>query len=415
MSVKNHSLVKQALLCFLGLLSVLVVLVVPAAHASNLHAAILPNHVGTLVYEEARDTEYVFYATIINDSDITAENCSIALKEDLPFSLNFWTTDPTNNQRIGAVNTPVDITPRGAQSFQFTLELAADDYVPEQRMGFDFSCETHAAAVQVEGINDVLLGLGAPDLLLSIAATGPDNKLVFSTDLDGSKCEFTLRNDTRPSPCAVGAMALAMTNVSDGPLNLAVTIGAQASQRLLCRTTLDGECAEAIPGHSLLPFQLEPNESATFSAFLLSFRDNYFGFGSRPESAGFLVFEYDQQTSVRRDLISQITTEVNSPAFEWSATRSGDQIIVEGSIGVSSSCGMGVLEPIQLDDAPANQLTLRLRQAEGNPFEICLQAFGIKPVAWESEGSVSAIDTIVVQSEPVDAFFSNEPLTLIVE
>jgi len=203
----KHLLIKWVSTFAFALFALLILSTPPllsVANASQLHAAIVPNEIERLVFDPFSNTEQPFYATIINDSDVEARSCRIALRGPLPFALRFWTTDPDTNQIIGQQDNPVNIAPRSSQSFLFTLDLESGRFIPEQRVGFVFDCETHQSAAQVSGVNDLLLSAGARSVLLSIATPDEENRLILNNQFQEESCSINVRGES--VPCAVGVL-----------------------------------------------------------------------------------------------------------------------------------------------------------------------------------------------------------------
>ena len=402
-----------------GLLAWLLVSLPPflsAAQAGELHAAIIPNEVGRLEFRPGEDSELRFFATIINDTDIDAQLCRIALSNQLPFTLRFWATDPNTNQIIGEQDQPVDIASRGSQSFVFTLELQSGEYIPEQRLAFTFDCETHQGATQVAGVNDLSLSAGTPRVLLALATPDEENRVVLNNQIQGQPCSAILHRLAEPSPCGAGVMALAMVNTSPAPLNLIVSIdGGIGDESLLCRTNSSGDCLDTSRANPGLELSLEPNEIATFSAFLLSFNDGSFDFNSSAPTTGFIVREFDPEDPFFRRSVAQVTTAVMTGPFEWSAVRSAGQLAVSGAISVNG-CSMGTLE-VQMDSQPnPGELHLTVGEASRftDPLTACPAVIFRDRVFWTSEGPIEDIERVIVTKQtPIPEL--EESITLRVE
>jgi len=398
------------------LLAVVAVLVLPgSAWASGLHAAILPNELGHLDFAENQNNEYLLYATIINDTEFDAENCRIELQDDLPFKLRFWATEPAQNRIVAPQDEPADIAAKSNQSFRFTLELLSAQYLLEQRLNFAFLCDTHTQAPRKPGINTVLLSAGTPDVLMAMATPDADNRVILTTQLGDQECVGRLRYRAEPVPCAVGTMALAMLNNSAEALDLVLDVESDGPQGVICRTNLSGQCQSIVAPLTGFEFRLEADEIATFSAFLLTFRDEYFGYVTRPRKTGFVVSAIDPQTHIRKRFINQTFTELVSPAFEWSAKFEDNQLQVRGSVAVPNSCSYGRLELATSSDASSAEVHLDLRQATDDPFAACLQVIGQSLVTWSSEGPVADIERVIVRFQTDIPLLQVEPLVLSVQ
>lgn len=414
-----------------GLFAWLVFLLPPfasSAEANELHAAITPTEIPHQFFDPERVTELQFFATIINDTDFAAQNCRITLGDELPFVLHFWATDSTTNQIVGVRDAPVDIAARDSQAFLFTLDQQSNEHVPEQRVRFVFDCETHQTAAQVQGVNDLLLSAGTPSVLLAIATPDESNRVVLDTQLQGDPCSVTRRGDAEPAPCAFGLMALAIVNVESAPLNLVVAIDGQIGiDSLLCRTSPAGDCLEIAQAVRGVELELQPDEIATFSAFLLSFHDGYFDFSSGlgPASIGFNVSTFNPIVPHRLRRVAGATTELVTNAFEWSAIRTAGQLTVRGSVSIGSSCSDAMLEV--KPDAQPNPGELILEVGEGDPelitdigqidpsqLVVCLAAIARDRVAWTSEGPIEDIERVIV-TRPGFGSAEPETLTLVVQ
>ena len=386
------------------------------AHANTLHAAILPNEIGHFDIGDEPPTPAEFFATIINDTDNLAENCRIEPRDEQSFNLQFWATEPTQNRIIGQQGAPVNIAARGSQSFRFTLEPLPDAYIPKQRVGFNFLCDTHSSAPQIDGVNDVALSAGSPTVLLALATQGADNRLVLSTQLGDQECFGRLSPEEAPAPCATGAMALAMINLSEEPANLLLQVDTDGPQSLLCRTNEAGICQEHDGAGGTLQVQLEPNEIATFSAFLITFRDEFFGFVSRPRMAGFSVFGFNPESGSRQSLAARVATELISPAFQWSAVLTDGQIRVSGELAIPTPCDSGILQLAPATkQTPPEELHLELTLAEIPPDTFCIQVIASDQVTWLSDGPVDGIERVVVNYRANIPALDRPPLVLPVQ
>ena len=71
---------------------------------ANLAAAVLPSSRSTEI-----DNTVTVFSTIINAGRETAVGCSVQNLSGLPFTLDYQTTDPSDNEPTGTINVPVDI------------------------------------------------------------------------------------------------------------------------------------------------------------------------------------------------------------------------------------------------------------------------------------------------------------------
>lgn len=124
------------------------------ASAGTLHSAVVqgPDH------QELRGNfMFWFYATLINDAEIIAKNCSIRLPAELPAALTYWTTSPTDNSVIGIQNEPTDLMPKMSQSFAMRITFYSKP--PRNSVVFypEFACDNLASAIEVDGVNNINL------------------------------------------------------------------------------------------------------------------------------------------------------------------------------------------------------------------------------------------------------------------
>ena len=378
----------------------------PEVAAQSLHAAVLPNDAGTLRFSSTRVVRREFFATLLNDSEQTAEGCRIELVSELPVQLDYVTTEPTLNRVVGLLNSPVSIPPFSGQTFRFSLQLTADDYIPMQHVGVRFVCDSLPVARVIPAINDVLLEAGEPplpNLLLAVATDQPDNRLLLDPSPGGEPCQAAGFSQGEILPCAVGAAALAVFNAEPVPVAIRVIARGPSGRSLLCETDLTGRCTRVAPPSEALDLELQPGQVSTFSAFFVGLDDNTFGACCGPDTAGFIVQERSPLGRVRA--VADARVPIDSPAFEWSARIVDDELKVMGTVTVSSSCPKGVLTESPSDSA--EELRLELTINEAAPGEICFAAFTKKSVQFSRLSPAPELERVVVSFEGADDLVLN--------
>jgi hypothetical protein len=132
----------------------------------DLAAAVLPTSRSVQVGDSA-----TAFATVINTLDTVASSCGIAPIPSLPASFSYQTTDPATNALVGTPNTPVDIVPRGLQTYVFAFTPTVPFNPTDVELSFD-CFNTDPAPIMV-GLNTLLLSASAapvPDIV-ALAAT----------------------------------------------------------------------------------------------------------------------------------------------------------------------------------------------------------------------------------------------------
>ena len=174
-----------------GCVSALVAAGSALAQDARIVASVLPQSRSVETGESA-----TAFATMINASDVPAENCRIALGQPVPAILSYQTTDPATNSVTGAPDTPVDIAARGSQSFVISLETTRDFNPSEVFLRFD--CENAAPAQIRDRVNLFRLTARTP---------GPPDIIALSATLESDG--FVHLPDER----RVGVFAVAASNV----------------------------------------------------------------------------------------------------------------------------------------------------------------------------------------------------------
>lgn len=212
---------------------------------ANLAAAVLPSSRSTEI-----DNTVTVFSTIINAGSETAVGCSIQNLSGLPFTLDYQTTDPSDNQPTGTINVPVDI-PAG-QSQSFVLSLTPTAIVDSAEVPFSFTCSSGESAGTIGGVNTLLLSASETPVVdvIALAATSGNTGAL---SLNSSAGAFSLAtiNIGAPDTVSVGA--------DTGDANLPVVLS-------VCETNSEtGACLET-PTASV-DVVLPTGGSPTFSVF----------------------------------------------------------------------------------------------------------------------------------------------------
>ena len=196
------------------------------------------------------------FGTLLNSAATAQSNCQIGSVFNPPvgLSVEYWPTDPTTNQVIGAANTPLPIAAQGSQSFVIgftsTQAFAATDLVPV------FSCDSVAPAPTIAGVNTVDLVFSTTPIadIIVIAATPSGNGIVTVPYSTGQGAAFAL------ATIDAGA-AGALTAVTDtGAANLPIAVG-------LCQSDPATAICLAPPAASV-PITYAAGATPTFSIFV---------------------------------------------------------------------------------------------------------------------------------------------------
>ena len=95
------------------------------------------------------------FASIINTGSEDARGCTINPMDLDLGNYSFQATDPINNQPIGVVNEPVDISAGSTQSF--VVSLAPTELFEAQDIAFRFDCNNTSRSSTILGVNTLLL------------------------------------------------------------------------------------------------------------------------------------------------------------------------------------------------------------------------------------------------------------------
>gem|GEM_PF-786305 len=214
--------------------------------AASLVAAVLP----TSRSAQVGDTVTAF-ATVINTSATTGQNCSIAPLAPLTSSFQFFTTDATTNAIEGAANQVVDIAAGAATSFLVSMEPQAAFSAREVQLRF--GCENLGAATVVDGLNSLLLSASTasvPDVV-ALAATASNDGVM------------------RASAGGAGAFSVASVNLgATGDLRISAesTNGSLPVSISVCPTDSLGACTQ--PAAESVQFSIAGGSTPTFAVFV---------------------------------------------------------------------------------------------------------------------------------------------------
>lgn len=190
---------------------------------------------------------------MINASDVEARNCRIEPGEPVPAVLGYQTTDPATNAATGTPDTPVNIAPRGAQSFVFSLETRRNFNLTE--ISLSFVCDNAAPAVIRDRVN-----------LFRLSASNP-----FEADIIAQAA--TIGNDgfvRLPDESRVGVFAVATSNVGD---TRTMTVRAESGEANppvtyeICQTD-PGTGACATPRAETQTLTMAAGQNYTFGVFV---------------------------------------------------------------------------------------------------------------------------------------------------
>lgn len=195
------------------------------------------------------------FATVINPSQVTAQNCSIRPSTVLPAVFDYQTTDPTTNALTGAPNTPVDIAPGAAQTFVITFSPLTD--LSRTAVRLRFSCENAQPATLRDGVN--IFYLSATDADMS---EEPDIIALAATIQGDGFVHF-------PHPTGVGVFAIATINVGAAGT---ITVRADSGDSNppvtyeICETNpVTGACLS--PRSAFVTRHFNEGDTPTFSVF----------------------------------------------------------------------------------------------------------------------------------------------------
>jgi len=218
---------------------------------SPLASAILP---GSRTVE--LDSAATVFATLINGADTALNNCQIQAPGSLAatLTLHYQPTDPATNRVTGALDTPVTIPAKAAQSF--VIGFTASGPFSVAALAPFFSCDGVAAAPVTTGVNTVALGFSATPTadIVALAATSGDNGIVTVPFSQGSDGAFAL------ATANAGAAAALTAETDTGAAALPITV-------TLCQT--DPATAQCLaPPAATVPVTIAAGATPTFSVFV---------------------------------------------------------------------------------------------------------------------------------------------------
>ena len=144
-------------------------------------AAVLPNSRSVQVGDTA-----TAFATIINASDVAANDCGISPVNTVTANFTYQTTDPVTNALTGTPDTSVDIAPGQSQSFVFAFTPTAS--FPSTEIQLSFDCSNSDPAPITTGVNTLLLSasdMAVPDIV-ALAMTLSNDGIVNLPGANGS-------------------------------------------------------------------------------------------------------------------------------------------------------------------------------------------------------------------------------------
>ena len=194
------------------------------------------------------------FATVVNNSDVSAEGCWIGPGAPFDGQFRYRMTDPATNAASGPENAIFDIPPRGSRSFVLSFRPEADSEARGYELPVRFKCDNGDAAPYLGGINSALLSFGAsatPDLV-AIAITPSADGVLRLADADTN-----------------GAFAVAVANVgAAGALNVRPQGTGEAAglDLVLCET--DPAAGTCLAPASLAVSRIfAAGETASFAVF----------------------------------------------------------------------------------------------------------------------------------------------------
>jgi len=215
-----------------------------------LAAAVLPTSRSVEV-----GTTATAFATVINTSPRIAEQCALSVNSAIPASFFYRTTDPLTNAITGEPDTPIDIAGGGVQTFIFGLTPDAA-FAPTE-VGFSFDCSNASSAIEVIGVNTLLLSASetpAADIVALGATPSADGILDI------------------PQSTGIAAFGVASINLgSDAEMEVTVDTGAVSLPMDLSICQSDPATGACLSGvGTSVDYTAAPNGTPTFSIFAAS-------------------------------------------------------------------------------------------------------------------------------------------------
>lgn len=221
-----------------------------AQPASALLSAVLPGGRSVQV-----GTTATIFATVLNTSSTTLNNCRILLPTSAPsgVSMFYETTNPTTNVANSGQNPPVTIAANGSQTFVLAFQGTTNALDPSQPLLF--VCDGTTYAPITLGVNSIDLQFSTtpiPDVI-ALAATATANGIVdvpLSAQQQGA---FAVASDN------IGATANITVTVDTGSATLPISV-------TLCETSAQGQCLAAPASSVTLSYAT--GATPTFSIFV---------------------------------------------------------------------------------------------------------------------------------------------------
>ena len=213
---------------------------------AQLVAAVLPTSRSARVGETV-----TAFATVINTSATTGQNCSIAPLAPLSSSFEFLTTNAATNAIEGAANQFVDVPAGGAVSFLVRMEPQAAFTAREVQLRF--GCENLGAATVIDGLNTLLLSASVasvPDVIALAATVSADGVMRASAAGAGAFSVASIN---------LGAAATLSVSAESTNSSLPVSIS-------LCPTDSSGSCSQ--PASASVEQSFASGATPTFAVFV---------------------------------------------------------------------------------------------------------------------------------------------------
>lgn len=192
------------------------------------------------------------FATIINTSNTTAQNCSIGVPAIANAGFSYQETNPATNQLIGQVNTPVNIAAGGSASFVFTI--TPNSVVEPTTLEPWFDCTDEIGADAIFGLNTLTFSASTnPTIdIIALAATATNDGILH---LPGSSGSGAFSIATTNAGVAGNVIVKPTTGASSLPLSLTI-----------CQTNPNNGACLSPPSASVTA-SIAANATPTFSVF----------------------------------------------------------------------------------------------------------------------------------------------------
>jgi len=196
------------------------------------------------------------FATVINAGPTIAQDCELALPQNLVAEFFYQATDSSTNEPIGLRDLPVAIPSGTSQSYVFGITPTEE--IPVTDVALDFRCANSASAASFIGLNTLLLSASqspGPDLI-ALASTLSNNGVM---EMIGNNGFFTA------ATINVGSAATIMASAGTGDASLPLTLS-------LCETDpLTSICINPTqPSTEPVVVEVAQGASPTFAVFASS-------------------------------------------------------------------------------------------------------------------------------------------------